>query len=187
VAEIGGAVYPELIADLQRALGELTAPTEGDPARWTAGQPGKWTAGQHTEHVIVVMERTAADFAAAERTLHAGGLGPPPGRGPLQRLWVSLLFRGWMPRGIPTSPFAHPGDHPERAAVVARGERALAAHAEIGARLPHEGRDRLWIPNPFRPAWRYTLPEMVRVHAVHARHHAKQIAAIVAAAGAPVQ
>jgi hypothetical protein len=66
--------------------------------------------------------------------------------------------------------------------VVARGTRAIARHGEIAARLSPADRDRLWIVNFFRPAWRYTLPEFTRVQAVHARHHARMIAEIVSAA-----
>jgi hypothetical protein len=182
-SDIGGANFAALILDLDAALGELFAPTADNAEGWAAARPRKWTAGQHTEHVIVVMERTAEAFAAVGRTMRSGALGPLPGRGPLQRLWVSLLFGGWMPRGLPTARFAYPGDQPERAAVLTRGMQALAAHREIGDRLSPEERDRLWIRNPFHPEWHYKLPEMVRVHAVHARHHARQVAEIAAGPG----
>ena len=38
-------------------------------------------------------------------------------------------------------------------------------------------RDQLWIRNPFmtRMRWHYSLPEAVRIQAVHVRHHATQI------------
>jgi hypothetical protein len=52
-----------------------------------------------------------------------------------------------------------------RLAEVARRHRALAQH------VAPEAADRLWAPNPFRPKWHHRLPEMLRMHAVHARHH----------------
>jgi len=171
-----GARFDALIADLEAALAEIAALTEGEQARWKRGRPGKWNAGQHTDHVVTVMEHTAADFVAAEPALRDGSLAPPAPRGGLERLWVSTLFRGWMPRGGRTVKRAEPEGYPDRAQVLERGRQAIERHRELGARLTPDERDRLWIANMFMPKWRYTLPEMVRVHAVHVRHHAKQIA-----------
>jgi hypothetical protein len=83
-----------------------------------------------------------------------------------------------MPRGGRAPAVAQPGAAPERAAVTARLTGAVDRHRAAGAALAPGERDRLWIPNPFMPRWHYTLPEMVRVHAVHARHHAKLIGEI---------
>ena len=53
----------------------------------------------------------------------------------------------------------------------------------LGERLTAAERDCLWIWNPdFVTTWHYRLPEAVRIHAVHARHHARGIAAIPAGA-----
>ncbi|MEK7331370.1 MAG: hypothetical protein AAB113_11275 [Candidatus Eisenbacteria bacterium] len=48
-------------------------------------------------------------------------------------------------------------------------------HCRLGERLSPDERERLWITNPLIARWHYRLPEIVRVHAVHARHHRKLI------------
>lgn len=96
---------------------------------------------------------------------------------------MTLLFRGWMPRGGRTVPAAFPGQHPEREPVRTRASAAVAKHRAIAAPLTPTERERLWIANMFMPRWHYTLPELVRVHAVHVRHHARQVAEIAAATG----
>jgi hypothetical protein len=175
---VDGAHYDALLADLESAFRELIAHSEGDPSFWTRGRPGQWTAGQHTDHVVVVLERSARDFEAAAARLVAGELPPPPRRGPLESLWVATVLR-WMPRGFKTEPVAYPGEHPERDDVIARGTRAIARHGEIAARITPADRDRLWIVNFFRPQWRYTLPEFTRVQTTHAWHHTRMVAEIV--------
>jgi len=83
---------------------------------------------------------------------------------------------GWGPRDWAEAP-----ERPERQATLDALPQGAGRHRTLGGRLEDAERDRLWIVNPFRPRWYYRLPEMVRVHAVHARHHAKQVAEIVAA------
>jgi hypothetical protein len=179
--DVSGARIDALLVDLDTALDDLFALTADEPARWAAARPGKWTAGQHTEHVVVVIEHTGRAFEKALAGLRAGSLPPVPPRGALARLWVALLLRGWMPRGGRTVPAAFPGEHPERERVRARGAAAVAKHRAIAAPLTPTEREQLWIQNMFMPRWHYTLPEMIRVHAVHVRHHARQVAETVAA------
>lgn len=176
--EVSGANLDALFADLDAALDDLFALTANDPGRWAAARPGKWTAGQHAEHVVVVMEHSAQSFEKALAALRTGALPPVPPRGALGRLWVALLLLGWMPRGGRAVAAAFPGGHPQRESVRARGATAVAKHRAIAAPLTPGERERLWIPNMFMPRWHYTLPEMVRVHAVHVRHHARQVAEI---------
>lgn len=171
--DLSGGNFEALCDDLDRALAALGALVERDAGAWTRGAPGRWTAGGHVEHVALSMEHPLAALDAARHRLAAGTLPPPPRRGMLQWLFVRLVVEGGrMPRGARTTAPFEPGPAPERAAVFARIARAAARHREIGAGLAPAERDRLWIANPFRPSWRYTLPELVRMHAVHARHHA---------------
>src|SRR5262249_37788081 len=46
-----GAHFDLMALELDRALAELLALLERDPALWTRAQRGKWSAGQHAEHV----------------------------------------------------------------------------------------------------------------------------------------
>ncbi|MBI1795431.1 MAG: hypothetical protein HY076_04760 [Candidatus Eisenbacteria bacterium] len=180
---IDGAHGEALVADLESALRDLAAPIERDPALWSRGLPRRWTAGQHTEHIAASMDLSAAPFEAAVAKLRDGTLPPVPGRGPLQSLWVVTILR-MMPTGGRAHPATRPGTTPEREVVAARIARTLERHRAVVAALAAGERDRLWIANPYIPRfrfalrWHYNLPEMLRVHAVHARHHAHLIEAI---------
>ena len=88
---------------------------------------------------------------------------------------------GMMPRGAKAPKPTLPSGHPDREAVLEQITRELERHRAIGAALSPSERDRLWVPNPFRPRWHYRYPEMLRMHGVHARHHARQIEEIAAA------
>ena len=177
-----GDEFPALADDLDRAVEEVAAAAQ-DATVWERGRPGRWTVGQHTAHVVIVLARTAELFEEAERGLRAGTLPPPPTRrGPLQWMWVGMLAgKGFLPRGLKTASWAVPLQRPPREPALAALRQGSERHRRVGGRLSAAERDRLWIVNPFRARWHYRLPEMVRVHAVHARHHAKQIVEIVGA------
>lgn len=177
---IDGTRFDALADDLDLAIGELVAAVGADPARWERARPGRWTVGEHAAHVDLTLHRTAEAFDGAERAWRAGTLPPPPARrGPLQSLFVGLVAGwGYMPRGARTAPWAVPAKRPDRPTVLGSLGREAARHRALGAPLEAGERDRLWIESPFRAGWHYRLPEMVRVHAVHVRHHARQIAEI---------
>ena len=58
---------------------------------------------------------------------------------------------------------------------------AVGRFRALGAGLDPAARDRLWIRNPNMPTmrWHYSLPESVRIQAVHVRHHGTQIAELL--------
>jgi DinB family protein len=176
-----GAHFDSLIADLDAALRELFTWFERDPALWTRGRPGKWTAGQHADHVAISLTECTDAMERSARDLRAGTLSPPPRRWLLQHLWVGLVVgRGTMPRGIRTPKRFEATAQPDRVATLARLRREADRLRALGAGLSAAQLDRFWAPNPFRPQWRYTLPEIVRVNAVHVRHHARQVAELAA-------
>ena len=83
-----------------------------------------------------------------------------------------------MPRGGKAVPATVPSDAPAHADVARRMREAAGRYRALGARLDPGARDRLWIRNPnmLSMRWHYSLPEAARIHAVHVRHHAVQIA-----------
>ncbi|HEY2953967.1 MAG TPA: DUF1569 domain-containing protein [Candidatus Eisenbacteria bacterium] len=173
---VDGEHFDALMEALDGAAAELIAAFERDAARWTKGRPGKWTAGQHTAHVAITLAVTADAFEERLPQVLAGTLGPPPRRGPLQWLWVSLVVgRATLPRGLRTPRRFEPGQGPERAATLERVRRELERHRAVGRPLTPAQRDRLWIRSPFVSRWHYRLPEIIRVQAVHVRHHLRQI------------
>lgn len=182
VAAIDGERFEELMADLDAALRDLALAVDREPALWSRGLPGKWTAGQHVAHLGITMDAAALPLEDRAHLLKRGELPPCPRRGFLQSVWVFVAVRrGKLPRGGKTLPMFVPEPSPDREATLKGLRTASERHRAVGGRLTPDERDRLWIPNPFHPRWHYTYPEMLRVHAVHARHHAKQIAEISAA------
>jgi hypothetical protein len=178
LAPADGAHFEALADDLDAAVGELLAPVERDASCWTrAARPGKWSAGQHVDHVTVALNASAAAVEKRESRLRDGSLRERPRRGPLEMLWVAWGTRvGWIPRGIRAPAVTLPNANPDATEVKARLRRAVTRHREVGERLAAADRDRLWIGNPFRSRWHYNLPELMRMHAVHVRHHARQVA-----------
>lgn len=177
---MSGEDFEVLAADLESAIAELIAAVGQDPARWERDRPGRWTVGQHAAHVGITLRRTADDLEQAERSLRAGTLAPVPAkRGLFQQLFVGLVVGlGYLPRGGKTAAWAVPPERPERRVALDALRQGAERLRGLGVRLDADERDRLWIGNPFMARWHYRLPEMVRVQAVHARHHAKQIAEI---------
>ena len=179
--KVDGTRFEALCADLDAALRELSALIDSDQGLWARGLPNKWTAGQHVEHLAMTLAATADPFEQSEQALRRGELGPPPRRWPLQALWVALVV-GWgrFPRGIKTPRAFEPSPPPDPDSTLGRLRRDADRHRLIGARLSPGERDRLWVRNPFLKRWHYTLPEIIRVHAVHVRHHTRGIAEIAA-------
>lgn len=171
-----GAHAEELLADLDSALADLEGVAD---QRWERGLPGKWTAGEHVAHIAATMAESAEILGKAAALHRAAFLPQRPRRGPMQWLWVHLVIApGRLPRGGKTAARFVPTKHPERPTTL-RGLHASAEqHRSLTQSLSAPERNQLWIPNPFLPRWHYTLPEILRVHAVHARHHAKLIAEI---------
>lgn len=177
-----GAAFAALIDDLDAALDELTAPVRRDPGLWNRGRPGKWTGGQQVDHIRLVLVESARDYGERAQLLRSGTLPAVPPRGLLERLWVALVIApGRLPRGGKTQTRFEAQPTPPPEATLAGLAEATRRHRTLGASLTPEQRDRLWVPNPFVPRWRYTFSEILRVHAVHARHHAKQVLEIDAA------
>jgi len=122
------------------------------------------------------MEEAATDYETRAAALRARALGPVPRRGFLENLWVLLVIGpDRLPRGGRTPKRFEAGPTPDRAGTLAALHRACDRQEALGRGLTPEERDGLWAPNPFLPKWRYTFPEILRVHAVHVRHHARQI------------
>lgn len=175
-AAIDGGHFDALMAELDQAVGDLISFAGAEPSRWERGRPGKWTVGQHASHVAISLAETADAFEERLPRVLDGSLAAVPRRGPLQWLWVSLLVgRGVMPRGGRTPRRFEPAPAPGREETFERLRRGVERHRAAGHRLTAAQRDRLWIPNPFIQRWHYTLPEMVRAQAVHARHHLRLI------------
>lgn len=169
-----GEGFAILVADFESAFDAALRAAGDDPSAWTRGRPGRWTAGQHLDHLAVSLAVTLAGFEQAVARMRDGTLPPVPMRGPLQALFVALVVkRGSLPRGGRTPAELEAAPSPDRAAVIERTRTLVRRYRALGETLTPAERDRVWIPNPFRSSWHYTYPESLRMHAVHARHHAR--------------
>lgn len=169
-----GAQVDALLDDMDCALEELTTPLKEDPSSWDCGPRGKWTAGQHAEHIGRVLALTADRLEAHAEKLRRGTLGRRPWRDPLQVFFVGLVTREPFPRGGKAPRNVRPVVDPDRGLTLARIAEGAGRHRALALSLAPEERERLWFWNPFIPLpWHYTLPEILRVHATHTRHHAR--------------
>jgi hypothetical protein len=175
--KLDAAHYGEILADFDVAIRGFLSPLEHDLALWTRARPGHWSAGQHAEHVAIVLAYTAISLEDALARLRAQSLPGRPWRDPLQALWVAVAVeRGMLPRGGKTPKGLEATPSPDRALVLTGILQQAARYHAIGQALDATERERLWIPNPFVTfGWHYTFTEMLRVQAVHTRHHGKQI------------
>ena len=170
---VDGEHFEVLLEELGTALSELAEAAGATSEAWVRRKPGAWSAGQHVDHVAASLALSAGPFEERVLLLRSGKLPRRPRRGPLQSLWIGLVVkRGRMPRGARANRSTLPAESPDRAKTMDSIGRLVGRHAAVGAALSPSERDRLWIRNPFLPRWQYTLPEIIRVHAVHARHHA---------------
>jgi hypothetical protein len=182
--KLDAARLPALLDDLDASLRELVAPFERGGAGWDRGPAGRWTAGQHVEHVGRILAVGADALERAADALRRGDLERRPWRDPIQAWFVGVVTRKF-PRGGRSPKSSIPGATPGREAAFALVAQGAVRHRAVADRLNQDERERLWIWNPYAPRlrWHYTLPEIVRVQASHARHHAR--GAAEAALGPP--
>jgi len=161
-------------------LSELPAlvlgPLEGRPeADWQRAPPGKWTPAQIVEHLALGLESSAAAFAG-RRAKPPMARRPTTLRAKLGKLFVFGLGR--FPPGLRAPEGATPAPRVERAAAEARFRRGLDLWDQVERELlpvrPHD----LFVKHP--ALGDLTMGEWLRFHAIHARHHARQIRARVA-------
>ena len=166
-----------MLADFDAAIRGFLPPLAEDLVLWPRARVGHWSAGQHAEHVAIVLADTASALEDNLARLRAGTLPPRPWRDPLQALWVAVaVARGHLPRGGKTPKRLEATNAPDRATVLTRILHEAARHHTVGSALEPALRDWMWIPNPFVTfGWHYTITEILRVQAVHTRHHGKQI------------
>ena len=133
---------------------------------------GRWCAQQIMEHLILSYELTSTSVS---RQLKMGRV-LKNRRSMLEFLLrVQTIGLGYMPRGVPAIRAVRPVDYtPESGAAIA--ERFLAAAEEMDAQLV-AARKKFGIQacgeHPLFGVMR--VDEWRRYHAVHARHHMKQL------------
>lgn len=156
-------------------LAELTAIVLGPLERrsdddWQRAPAGKWTPAQIVEHLAIGIDGSADKFTERRDR-------PPMTRRPrslIERIAnVSILGLGWYPQGFKAPEGTVPAAVVTRAAAEAHFRRGVAKWDTLERDLmPRRPRD-LFLRHP--RLGDLTMPEWIRFHLVHARHHARQI------------
>jgi DinB superfamily len=156
-------------------LAELAAivlgPLEQRPDEdWQRAPPGKWTPAQIVEHLAIGIDGSAEKFEERRDR-------PPMTRRPrrlIERIAsVSILGLGWYPQGFKAPEGTVPAAGVSRASAEAHFREGMAKWEALERDLlPRRPRD-LFLRHP--RLGDLTMPEWIRFHVAHARHHAKQI------------
>lgn len=149
----------------------VLGPLRGRPAAdWQRAPAGKWTSAQIVEHLALGIGTSAAKFV--ERR----GKPAMRRRRRTPREWVAsvlILGLGWFPPGFTAPDGTTPAPQVDGSAAEARFRAGLAMWETLERDLmPRRSHD-LFVKHP--ALGDLTMPEWVRFHRVHARHHARQI------------
>lgn len=154
----------------------VLGPLEGRPAAdWQRGPAGKWTPAQIVEHLALAMELSAATFRE-RRAKGPMARRPTTLREKLGKLFVFGLGR--FPPGLKAPERSSPAPRVEGHSAETRFRAGLAAWEALEGDLLPARRHDLFVRHP--RLGDLTMEEWTRFHAVHARHHARQIRARLA-------
>ncbi len=159
------------MSQLEKLTALVLGPLERRPDDdWQRAPTGKWTPAQIVEHLAIGIDGSAQKFAERRDR-------PPMTRRPrrlIERIAsLSILGLGWYPQGFQAPEGTVPAERITRAAAEAHF-RAGIARWEVLERdlLPRRPGD-LFVRHP--RLGDLTMPEWIRFHLIHARHHARQI------------
>ncbi len=136
---------------------------------WHRTVPGKWSIAQIVRHLAISIDYTAATFEKrADRTdLKRRAT---PRQTLLRHVYLGV---GRVGRGPDAPQGTVPEERPDPEATVAQFRMGVARLDGMMQTWPLERQLRVFAKNP--ALGDLNLPEWVRFHYVHCRHHAKQI------------
>jgi hypothetical protein len=146
------------------------APLHGlDPEDWHRAPKGKWTIAQIIAHLAAGVDRSSAVFE--ERAAKQGmSRRSTPGQAILRHL---LLMLGQFPPGRKSPEATRPPEHPDADLVAAQYRMGVERFARLAESWPEQRQVEIFVKHPLLGD--LNLPEWVRFHFVHGRHHARQI------------
>ncbi len=144
-------------------------PLEGDD--WHRAVPGKWSIAQIVRHLAISIDYTAATFEkrADRKDLKRRAT---PGQTLLRHVYLGL---GRVRPGRDAPAGTVPEERPDPEATVAQFRMGVARLENMVESWPRARQLAVFAKNP--ALGDLNLPEWVRFHYVHCRHHAKQIEA----------
>jgi hypothetical protein len=140
-----------------------------DSEDWHRAPGDKWTIAQIIAHLAMGVDRSSA--VLEERAGKTGMLRrSTPGQAVLRHL---LLMLGQFPRGRQAPEATRPPVQPDVDLVSAQYRMGVERFARLVESWPEERQVGVFVKHPFLGD--LNLPEWVRFHYVHGRHHARQI------------
>lgn len=159
------AVSLEPLLDV--VLGPLAGKADAD---WYRAPEGKWCPAQIVEHLAISLEGSSRGFDSRREK-------PPMQRRPrtvVERVACFLILTvGWFPPGREAPSGSRPAERIDRTYAERHFREGIERFNRIAPELlvsrPHD----LFVKHP--RLGDLTLPEWMRFHRIHCRHHAKQI------------
>ncbi len=142
-----------------------------DQEDWHRRVPGKWSIAQVVHHLAIGIDSVATTFE--KRTLKGGMKRRATPRETLLRHLMLGLGRLNFGRDAPAGTI--PADRPDVEATTAQFRMGVARMEAMVEGWPPERQLEVFVKHPV--VGDLNLPEWVRFHYVHCRHHAKQIQA----------
>jgi hypothetical protein len=138
---------------------------------WHATVPGKWSLVQVVQHLAISIDYTATTFEkrADRKDLKRRAT---PGQTLLRHVYLGL---GRVRQGRDAPQGTVPEERPDPEATVAQFRMGVARLDGMLQTWPEARQLQVFAKNP--ALGDLNLPEWVRFHFVHCRHHAKQIQA----------
>jgi hypothetical protein len=149
----------------------VLGPLAGRPdADWYRTPVGKWSPVQIVQHLAPGLEYSGRTFES--RRNHAPMRRRP--RTPSQLAAYGLVLRlGWYPSSLRAPEPARPAVRPDRASVERQFSEGVERLVGLERELVPTRRADLFAKHP--ELRDLTLPEWLRFHVQHGRHHASQI------------
>jgi hypothetical protein len=139
------------------------------PEDWHKAPPGKWTIAQIVAHLAAGVDRSSTVFE--ERANKTGMVRRSnPGQAVLRHL---LLMLGKFPPRLKSPTVTTPTEKPDADLVSAQFRMGVERFGTLVESWPAPHQLEVFVAHPFLGD--LNLPEFVRFHYLHARHHSRQI------------
>lgn len=150
-------------------LGPLAGKSDTD---WYRAPAGKWNSAQIVEHLSISLEGSGRAFDT-HRDKPAMVRRP---KSRVERVASFLILKvGWFPPGREAPKGSRPAEHVDREYAELHFREGVERFDKIAPGLLTSRSHDLFVKHP--RLGDLTLPEWMRFHVVHCRHHAKQIRA----------
>lgn len=136
---------------------------------WHRAPKGEWSVAQIVQHLSISVDVVAEAFEGrAHRTDMRRR--STPAQAVIRHLVLGVET---IPRGFKAPAAAQPSEHPDPELVQAQFRMGVERLRLFSEQWPQERQERVFVRHPLLGD--LNLPEWIRFHYLHCRHHAKQI------------